>query len=131
MLGLLSSIVITMMLGGNVLNSNVHAAKCEDIKGTMKWNGEGHDDNNPSEKKFFKALDEKTFCEVNKDIDHMKIKGEIKEDTKHDFDWLKETMYYQSVDEEAQHKLWESYSESPDDDGDKNLADYEMVESAY
>lgn len=130
-LGTLIILGILAMVFLTIHGSTAFAVKCEDIKGVMKWNPEGHDDNNPSESKFFKAVEEKTFCEVNKDIDHMKIKGEIKEDSKHDWDWFKTTMMYQSVDEEAQHKMWEAYSESPDSSGDKNLADYEMVESAY
>jgi len=115
-------------------HSFVSAVTCHDIKydeKPLKWTGEGHGDNSPSESKFFWTLEHKTFCETNKDIDHMVIKGHIKEGTSHDWDWLKQTIFYQSVDEKTQHKLWVSYSESPDDDGDKNLADYEMVEATY
>ena len=109
----------------------VNAMKCEDAKGTLKWDGEGHGDNSPSKSKFFWALEHKSFCETLKDIDHMVIKGHIKEGTSHDWDWFKTTLMYQSVDEKSQHKMWIAYSHSPDSDGDMNLADYEMVESAY
>jgi hypothetical protein len=133
LVALCTTLVLALMLHTNL--AQTFAVKCEDIKyegdDALKWTGEGHDDNNPSEGKFFKALEEKTFCEVNKDIDHMKIKGEIKEDTKHDWEYFKTTMYYQSTDEESQHKLWKAYSESPDSSGDKNLADYEMVKTIY
>jgi len=127
---LCTTLMLTLVLHTNLMQTS-YAVKCEDIKGTLKWDPEGHDDNSPSESKFWKALEEKTFCEVNKDIDHMIIKGEIKEGTSHDWDWFKTTMMFQSVDEESQHKMWIAYSESPDDDGDKNLADYEMVEATY
>lgn len=113
-------------------NSNVtYAVECEDIKGEMDWGSEDHDDNNPSEKKFYKVLEEKTFCEVNKMIDHEEVEGEIKEDTKHDIDWLRNTIYYQSVDEEVQDCIDDAYFDSPDGDGDDNAADYEMLECGY
>ena len=76
-------------------------------------------------------LEEKTFCEVNEMIDHEEVEGEIKEDSKHDLDWLKETIYYQSVDEEVQECIDDAYEDSPDDDGDDNAADYEMLECGY
>lgn len=112
-------------------NNYAYSVKCEDIKGVEKWDPEGHDDNNPSEKKFLKVLEEKTFCEVNEMIDHEEIEGEIQEDTKHDLDWLKGTIYYQSVDEEAQECIDDAYEDSPDDNGKDNAADYELLECTY
>lgn len=85
--------IVTLFMSGNSLYAD--KVECEDIKGVEKWSSEGHDDNNPSERKFYKALEEKTFCEVNEMIDHEEVEGEIKEDSKHDLDWLKETIYYQ------------------------------------
>lgn len=108
--------------------------KCEDIKyedDPLKWDSEGHDDNNPSEKKFYSVLEEKTFCEANKMIDHMQIKGEIKEDTKHDMDWLENTMFYQSAAEDSQNCIRDAYFNSPDSSGDDNAADYELLECTY
>jgi hypothetical protein len=121
--------VVTLFVNGNTIYAD--RIECEDIKGVEKWSSEGHDDNNPSEKKFYKALEEKTFCEVNEMIDHEEVEGEIKEDSKHDLDWLKETIYYQSVDEEVQECIDDAYEDSPDEDGDDNAADYEMLECGY
>lgn len=123
------TLVVTLLTNGNTVYAD--KVECEDIKGETDWGSESHDDNNPSEKKFFKVLEEKTFCEVNEMIDHEEVEGEIKEDTKHDLDWLKGTIYYQSVDEEVQECIDDAYKNSPDGDGDDNTADYEMLECGY
>jgi hypothetical protein len=127
-LSILSAIAMTIPI---TITGNVYAVDCEDIKGEMDWGSESHDDNNPSEKKFYAALEEDTFCEVLQDIDHMEIKGEIKEDSKHDMDWLEGTIFYQSVDEDSQDCMRDGYFNSPDSSGDDNLADYEMLECTY
>lgn len=122
----------TLLLAGSILNVNsANAVDCEDIKGEMDWGSQSHDDNNPSEKKFYNALEENTFCEVVKDIDHMNIKGEIQEDSKHDWDWLVTTIFFESVDEKSQNCMEDGYFDSPDDSGKDNLADYEMLECTY
>ena len=131
-LGILAVVgVFLISIQGNMLYAD--KIECEDIKGKHTWRDDGHGDNDASEKRFYKVLEEgeKTFCEVNEMIDHEKLEGEIKEDTKYDMDWLKETTYYQSVDEEAQENLRDAYYNSPSSDGKDNLADYEMVESGY
>lgn len=43
-------------------------------------------------------------------------------------DWLEGTIFYQSVDEDSQECMRDGYFNSPDDSGDDNLADYEMLE---
>jgi hypothetical protein len=45
-------------------------------------------------------------------------------------DWLQGTIYYQSVDE-VQGCIDYAYKNSPDSDGDNNIADYEMLECGY
>ena len=103
-----------------------YAEKCEDIKGVEKWDGEGHGDNSPSEKKFKQMLndDSVTICEFAEAIDHMEIKGSVK-----DFSDFKETTVYMSTTEEVQDCL-EDRHDLPDDDGDEHLADYEIQKCA-
>lgn len=133
----LSVLVVASMLcmalvtgfGNNVQAKEI---ECEDIAGKTDWEDDGHGDNEASEKKFFKGIEDgETFCEVNEKIDHEKYEGEIKEGTKHDLKWLKEQIYYQSVTEEVQECIDDAYHDSPDSDGDDNAADYELVECGY
>lgn len=131
MLGMLAVTGVLISIIGNNSIGYAKEIECEDITGKHDWQDDGHDDNEASEKKFYKAVENEPFCKVNKMIDHEQIEGEIKEGTKYDMDWLKETIYYQSVDEEAQENLRDAYYNSPDSDGDNNLADYEMVEAGY
>lgn len=112
-------------------HSFAETIKCEDIAGKEKWDSEGHDDNEASEKKFYKALDEKTFCEVNEMIDHEEVEGDIEEDSKHDLEWLKGTTYYMSAAEEVQECIDDAYKDSPASNGKDNAADYEMLECGY
>ena len=112
-----------------VPNDFTYAEECEDIAGEIGWKSEGHGDNNPSEKEFFADMDEMTFCEFSKDIDHMKKEGAIREDTKHDWDWFEGTMVYMSASEETQEELKDLYNLP--DDGKKNLEAYEFLEAMY
>jgi hypothetical protein len=41
---------VALVMNGNTIY--VDEVECEDIKGVEKWSSEGHDDNNPSEKKI-------------------------------------------------------------------------------
>lgn len=107
--------------------SNIaYAERCEDIKGVEKWDGEGHGDNNPSSKEFKEMLndDSVTICELAEAIDHMEVKGSVK-------DWsdFEDTTVFQSTSEEVQDCL-EDRHDLPDDDGDKHLADYEIQKCA-
>ncbi len=106
--------------------NNVSAEKCEDITGTEKWDPEGHGDNNPSEKKFKKMLNDDSvgICELAEAIDHMEVTGSVK-------DWsdFEETTVYMGTSEEVQECL-EDRHDLPDDDGDKHLADYEIQKCA-
>jgi hypothetical protein len=104
-------------------NTNyVHAAKCsKDIKGIEKWDSEGHGENKPSSKEFKKMLnnDSVTICELAESIDHMNVKGEVK-------DWsnFKETTVYMSTTEKVQDCLKDRMHL-----GD-SLADYEIQKCA-
>lgn len=98
-----------------------HAEKCKDIKGTEKWDSEGHGDNKPSSKEFKKMLkdDSVTICELAESIDHMNVKGEVK-------DWsdFKETTVYLSTTDKVQDCLKDRMHL-----GD-SLADYEIQKCA-
>ena len=79
----------------------VQAVKCEDISGTDKWNGEAHDDNNPSESKFHKMIfkEKATTCEVAKCYDMENCKGTIEKD---DYDKFKTTFVYEATSDDVQ-----------------------------
>lgn len=102
-------------------NNNASAEKCEDIKGTEKWGSESHGDNNPSEKKFFKMLKDEsvTICELAKAIDHMEVKGTVK-------DWsdFKDSTVYLGTTEKVQDCLDDRH------DLGNSLADYEIQKCA-
>lgn len=112
---------LTVSVGGI---ATARGESCEDIKGEEEWGSESHGDNSPSENKFDEMVfeDDKTTCEVAEAIDHMEIKGEIKE---HEMDEFRETFTYQATSEEVQ-ECFEDRYDLPDDDGDKHLADYEI-----
>ena len=125
---------LSLLMTGMVLFSGntVSAEKCEDIKyedDPLKWNSEGHGDNSPSEKDFFNDMDDNTFCEHAKGIDHMDYKGAIREDTKYDWDWFTNQLTFMSAGEETQEKLKDLY-DLPDD-GKSNLEAYEFLEAIY
>lgn len=107
-------------------NGIVYAEKCEDITGVEKWSSEGHGDNNPSENKFEKMLEDDSvgICELAKAVDHMEVKGSV-----HDWSDFKETTVYMGTTEKVQDCLRDRY-ELPDDDGDEHLADYEIQKCA-
>lgn len=123
-------LVASLLFASSIPLVTVSAEKCEDIAGTEKWDPQGHDDNNPSESKFdrwvFHEEDFKTTCEVAKGIDHMEIKGEIKE---HEWDEFKDTGVYMATSEEVQDCFKDRF-DLPDDDGEKHLADYEIQKCA-
>lgn len=121
-------LIVTAAIAGmfSVFGNSVSAEKCEDITGTEKWSSEGHGDNNPSENKFEKMLNDDSvgICELAKAVDHMEVKGSVK-------DWsdFKETTVFMGTTEEVQDCLRDRY-ELPDDDGDEHLADYEIQKCA-
>lgn len=124
---IITALLLVVVSGLETSKQLVQAEKCEDITGTEKWDGEGHDDNNPSENKFDKMIfeDNETTCEVAEAIDHMEIKGEIKE---HEWDEFEETFTYQATSEEVQ-ECMEDRFDLPDD-GKKHLAGYEIKDCA-
>ena len=122
------SLLFAIALLGAILSTAItantnyaHAEKCQDIKGTEKWNPEGHGDNKPSSKEFKKMLndDSVTICELAESIDHMNVKGEVK-------DWsdFKDTTVYMSTTEKVQDCLKDRMHL-----GD-SLADYEIQKCA-
>ena len=128
-IGLLALLTIALI---PAYSNSVSAVECEDIAGKEKWGSEDHDDNNPSEKKFYKALEEKTFCEVVEGVDHEELEGEIQEDTKYDMDWLEGTTAYMSIEgTETEECIRNAYFDSPDDNGKDNAADYELLDCTY
>lgn len=125
MFKLLIAIALLAIIAINTHGNFALAEKCEDIKGVEKWNPEGHDDNSPSSSKFKKMLNDETvtICELAKSIDHMEVKGSVK-------DWsdFKETTVFMSTTEKVQDCLKDRY-DLPDD-GDKALQAYEIQKCA-
>ena len=102
---LIVSVVSVLVMGIGILPSPiaVQAIKCEDIKHSdddaMKWGGESHGDNTPSESKFNKMVEGKaTICEVAKCYDHDECKGEI---SKGEWKEFKESFVYVGTTEDV------------------------------
>ena len=116
-IALLATITISLAATTN----NVYATKCQDIKGTEKWDSDGHGENKPSSKEFKKMLndDSVTICELAESIDHMNVKGEVK-------DWsdFKDSSVYMSTTDKVQDCLKDRMNL-----GD-SLADYEIQKCA-
>ena len=111
--------IITISLAATT--NNAYATKCQDIKGTEKWDSDGHGENKPSSKEFKKMLndDSVNICELAESIDHMNVKGEVK-------DWsdFKDTSVYMSTNDKVQDCLKDRMHL-----GD-SLADYEIQKCA-
>ena len=86
--------------------------------------GDNHGDTSESENKFYKQLNTQEFCEFVEDVDREEIKGEIREDTKWDWEDFVETKVFQTAFEDAVFCMLERY-DLPDGN-DKQLADYEI-----
>jgi len=86
--------------------------------GALKWDSEGHTDHQPKEKLKHDVYN-KDICQVSKDIDHMKTKGEIR-----DWTQFKDSKVYFTATQEQRDCLKE-YFDSPDD-GHKALQAYEL-----
>src|ERR1044072_9968483 len=102
------ALLATLTISLTATTNNAHATKCQDIKGTEKWDSDGHGENKPSSKEFKKMLndDSVTICELAESIDHMNVKGEVK-------DWsdFKDTSVYMSTNDKVQDGHWCSRSE--------------------
>lgn len=119
---LVISLVALLPIMGSM--SLVTAEKCEDITGVEKWDGEGHDDNSPSEKKGEKMVFEEnaTPCEITEAIDHMEIDFDVT--GKKEWKIFKTTFAWEATSEEAQECIEKRYK-LPNDDGKPELASYE------
>ncbi|WP_411753286.1 hypothetical protein [Serratia sp. (in: enterobacteria)] len=119
-------LVASLLFASSIPLVTVSAEKCEDITGVEKWGSESHGDNNPSEKKFEKMLNDESvgICKLAQAIDHMEVTGSVD-------DWsdFKETTVFMGTTEKVQDCLKDRY-ELPDDDGDEHLADYEIQKCA-
>ena len=115
------ALLATLTISLTATTNNAHATKCQDIKGTEKWDSDGHGENKPSSKEFKKMLndDSGTICERAESIDHMNVKGEGK-------DWsdFKDTSVYMSTNDKVQDCLKDRMHL-----GD-SLADYEIQKCA-
>jgi hypothetical protein len=115
------ALLATLTISLTATTNNAHATKCQDIKGTEKWDSDGHGENKPSSKEFKKMLndDSVTICELAESIDHMNVKGEVK-------DWsdFKDTSVYMSTNDKVQDCLKDRMHL-----GD-SLADYEIQKCA-
>lgn len=88
-----------------------------DWKGKPKWGAESHDDNNPSEKEFWKVAEDKKLHSLAKCIDHMDCK-----ENDIDFDKFKETKAWSNSTEEQKFCIVES------EDLGNTLVDYEVLD---
>jgi hypothetical protein len=115
------ALLATLTISLTATTNNAHATKCQDIKGTEKWDSDGHGENKPSSKEFKKMLndDSVTICELAESIDHMNVKGEVK-------DWsdFKDSSVYMSTTDKVQDCLKDRMNL-----GD-SLADYEIQKCA-
>ena len=115
------ALLATLTISLTATTNNAHATKCQDIKGTEKWDSDGHGENKPSSKEFKKMLndDSVTICELAESIDHKNVKGEVK-------DWsdFKDTSVYMSTNDKVQDCLKDRMHL-----GD-SLADYEIQKCA-
>lgn len=114
--------------------TNIAGTYAEEEKDECDGVGTNHGDNSPSEKRFFKILNEKTLCDVVDEIDGMEAEGSIQEDTKHDWEWFTQTRVFQEKPEELSEEGFENfkicaherYHEFPESNGDFHLAEYEI-----
>ena len=91
--------------------------------GNLTWNSEGHDDHKAKDK-LKSDSNHKDICEVSKDVDHMKTKGEIK-----DWTQFKDSQVYSTSTQEQRECLKEGF-DSPDH-GHKALQAYELSYCGY
>ena len=99
--------------------------ECEDLVSSEKWGSQAHDDNKASNKEFKKSLYQDSLCEFGQKVDDEKIDGAVK-----DYTEFKTTHVYNTSTREQRECLNEGH-DSPDDDGDKNLAGYEIEYCAW
>jgi len=112
--------VILVIAGLSLGPDDVAGAKC----GTMKWSGEGHDDNKPSTKKGEELIKNGAdVCTVAKKCDHMEI--DVKIDNKKE---LHETEMYQNAPAKIQKEL-DEYADHGHGHDNPNLVCYEVEES--
>ena len=106
-----------------------YAEKCEDITGTEKWDGQGHDDNEKSTKKGERMVfgdkngeDQETPCNITKAIDHVSI--DFKITGKSEYKEFKETFAYMATSDDAQ-DCFDKRFKLPNDEGKPELKAYE------
>jgi len=112
--------IVFVLVGTIVL---LHAFAEERQCGDIKWESEGHDDNKAKEKLKSDSY-KKDICQVSKDVDHMKTKGEID-----DWTQFKRSQVFATATQEQRDCLKE-YFDSPDD-GEKALQAYELSYCGY
>lgn len=111
--GLISSL-FALLLG----TSSIHLVTGEtDWKGDAKWGDESHDDNNPSENKFWNVAEDSKLHSLAKCIDHMDCK-----ENKIDFDKFRETKAWTNATEDEKFCIVES------EDLGNTLVDYEVLD---
>lgn len=88
----------------------------DDWKGKPKWGGTSHEDNNPSEKKFWKIAEDKKLHSLAKAIDHM-----VAKENDIDMDKFRETTAWKNATEDEKFCIIES------EDLGNSLADYEVM----
>jgi len=119
-IGVIAMALLVGVVGYLIGGDDVYGAKC----GTMKWSGEGHDDNKPSSKEAKKLIQEGAgVCEIAKKCDHMQIDVSI--DNKKE---LHATSMYQNAPEKIQEEL-DEYTNHGHGHDSPNLVCYEIEES--
>jgi len=116
--GLIAILTIYMVIMG-IQETFGEERECGDIK----WQSEGHDDNKAKDKLESDSY-KKDICQVSKDVDHMKTKGEID-----DWTQFKRSQVFATATQEQRDCLKE-YFDSPDD-GEKALQAYELSYCGY
>lgn len=88
--------------------------------GGMKWTDKGHDDNNPSSKKFYQMAYHASICDLAKCVDH----SACADHEKVNIDKFKDSPAYVNANDEQQKELDESMEEGHGADG---LVGYEIL----
>lgn len=116
---IIASVLFLLLVSSNSNATFADKEECKEI-------GNDHGDAKESEKKFYQQLETQDFCDFVEDIDREQIQGEIREDSKWDWEDFAETKVFQTAFEDAVFCMLERY-DLPDGN-DKQLADYEIMD---
>jgi hypothetical protein len=115
---LLAALFLVLVSG--IGNNNVTYGDKKMECGDLQWNDKGHDDNNPSSKKFKNAAYEKSLCELAKGIDHEVYHNHVSVD----WDKFQKSPAFINAEEEQQDCLTKAHKDGNGMDG---LGGYEIL----